>query len=226
MTEGLSDMGRLFTQADLQLWLFKIRMKTALTVIVIFLTLLALLYFFIYPFYSACLYSSAKISSFGLDDLRNYYLIIGAISGTITALTGITLGFFYYFHKNRVDNEQLLQDKRARLLALLLSEINDYDALVDKILNKEFNTQNELQILRGKIQRKFEMVYLIIEEKNDVLDFSRNTQIDLFDVNKYVDDSKTIMETDYQKIINSEMSKYREEYIDKIIKSRRVCLGA
>ena len=193
---------------------------------VIFLAILWLFYhFFIQPFSSAFLYKSAIVSKLDITGLRNYYIIVGSISGTLTALSGIVLGFFYYFHKQKVDKEQLLQDKKSRLVESLLAEINEYDALVDKILNKEFQGQNELQMLRGKIRRKFEMVYLIIQEKNHVLGFSRNAQIELFDVNKYVDDSRIIMETGHSEIGALNLDECRATYIDKIISSRRVCLG-
>ena len=196
---------------------------------VAFLTLLAVLYFLACPLLNLtfCPTSLHVTKITNLNDLRNYYIVIGTISGTVTALIGVGLGFFYYFHKARVDKQQLQEYKRTRLLESLLSEINDYDVLVDKILNREFQNQNELQMLRGKIRRKFEMVYLIVEEKNGTLEFSRNSRIDLFDVNKYVDDSQLIMEKEYKEIkISDELSECREEYTDKIIKSRRVCLGA
>ena len=183
-------------------------------------------HFFIQPFYSASLYTSAVVSELDITGLRNYYIMVGSISGTFTALSGVVLGLFYYFHKQKVDGEQLLQDKKSRMMERLLAEINEYDALVDKILNKEFKGQNELQMLRGKIRRKFEMVYLIIEEKNDVLGFSKNAQIELFDVNKYVDDSRIIMEAMHTEIGKPDLDGCRAEYIDKIISSRRVCLGS
>lgn len=182
-------------------------------------------HFFIQPFYSASLYTSAIVSKFDITSLRNYYIIVGSISGSFTALSGVVLGFFYYFHKHKVDKEQLLQDKKSRLVESLLAEINEYDALVDKILNREFAGQNELQMLRGKIRRKFEIVYLIIEEKNHVLGFSKTAQIELFDVNKFVDDSRIIMEVEHAEIDESALDECRAKYIDKIISSRRVCFG-
>jgi len=182
-------------------------------------------HFFIQPFYSASLYTSAIVSKLDITGLRNYYIIVGSISGTITALSGVVLGCFYYFHKHKVDTEQLLQDKKSRLVETLLAEINEYDALVDKILNREFDGQNELHLLRGKVRRKFEMVYLIIDEKNHVLGFSKNAQIELFDVNQFVDDSRIIMESEDGEIDESALDECRAKYIDKIINSRRVCLG-
>ena len=192
---------------------------------------LALILFYIYPlfiqpFYSACLHSSTKITKLGLDDLRNYYIIIGTISGTVTALIGVILGFFYYFHKARVDKQLLQDNKRTRILELLLSEISDYDVLVDKILNKEFKSHTELQILRGKIQRKFEMVYQLVDEKNGILNFSKNSKIDLFEVNKFVDKSQLIMEKNYDEITSGELNECRQEYVERLIQSRRVCLRA
>ncbi len=192
---------------------------------VVFLGVVWLFYhYFIQPFYSASLYTSAVVSKLDITGLRNYYIIVGSISGTFTALSGVLLGFFYYFHKHKVDEEQLLQGKKSRLVETLLTEINEYDALVDKILNREFDGQNELQLLRGRIRRKFEMVYLVIEEKNHVLGFSKNTQIELFDVNQFVDDSRIIMEIEHNEINESLLDECRAKYIDKIINSRRVCL--
>lgn len=193
---------------------------------VIFLAILWLFYhFFIQPFSSASLYTSAIVSKLDITGLRSYYIIVGSISGTFTALSGVVLGLFYYFHKQKVDREQLMQVKKSRLVETLLAEINEYDALVDKILNKEFQGQSELQMLRGKIRRKFEMVYLMIEEKNHVLGFSKNAQIELFDVNKYVDDSHIIMESGHNEIDMLDLDECRAKFIDKIISSRRVCLG-
>ena len=47
---------------------------------VIFLSVLWLFYhFFIQPFYSASLYTSAIVSKFDITGLRNYYIIVGSI---------------------------------------------------------------------------------------------------------------------------------------------------
>jgi hypothetical protein len=172
-------------------------------------SILFAIFYFILP------YSIWKINK--LDDGRNYFTAINAYA---TYLIGL-LGVFYYFDKKSKDSFQKERELRRQYIHILLSELKEYDALVEKILCKEFRTKLELQSIRTKIEKCFDDVQIIVGNK--LLPFEMEELIIIVKINSFVEKNDLIMRGAIALVKKSDLSSQKEIYRELLRKAKQTC---
>ena len=101
--------------------------------------------------------------------------------------------------------------------------MKDFDELVDSLLNKSFDSEDELAVLRNKISRKFEIVEILIEQNSKTLELDSSDIKKILDVNAFVEKSETIMRSKYVDLKAHPVFMIKDQYVEKIKDAKRVC---
>ncbi len=178
---------------------------------------IAIIIFLVYLSFSLYIYPWQFKHYFLLVDFRNYYSII-------TGITGIFIGLFYYFHRLYTDHKNTRNSIFRQRLSLLLDELNTFDSYVDKFFNKDFSNQKELDAIRNKIARSFELVEIILKENLTALDLTGKEIDSILEPNSFIDNSTYITEVVFPELIFADLSDIKDAYIEKIKDAKRVCI--
>jgi len=173
--------------------------------------ILALIFLFVFYYFP---FNIEKYS--GINNFRDYYSIV-------TGVSAIILGLFYYFHKITVDKNFKNKELQRQRLSLLLNEINNFDNLVDQILNKQFKNDSELSFLRNKVSRSFEIIEILVKQNKNNLNLKQTDISIILEVNSFVDKSETIMRITYKDIVSMPLYETKDIYIEKIKDIKRIC---
>jgi hypothetical protein len=167
------------------------------------------LFYFILP------YSIWEINK--LDDGRNYFTAINAYA---TYLIGL-LGVFYYFDKKSKDNYHRERDSRRQYIHILLTELKEYDALVEKILCKDVRSKIELQMIRTKIEKCFDDVQIIVGNK--LLPFDMEELKVIVKINSFIEKNDLIMRDELILIKKSDLTSHKENYRELLRRAKHTC---
>jgi hypothetical protein len=159
-----------------------------------------------------------------LDDLRNYFTIAGVFVTAVVGSLGVVLGGYYYFDRKRHDSGQKKKEEVRAKLRLLLDELHHFDDLLVRFFTHDFADQQELDRLRHKISRSFEMVEMVLESEGETIGLSQEELVDFVKVNSFVDKSDTIMRTKHAKLKRAQIAAEQDRYIELIKAAKRVCV--
>jgi hypothetical protein len=180
-------------------------MKLRIVLAMILLVLLVI-YFYIYFPYCNCRYT--------LDELQKYFAILNTFTTLLIGFLGLIVGIYYYYDK----------ESRRPKLKFLLDELNSYDQLLIDLFNMTFMNQKELDILRGKISRGFEMIVLILEAGYSALKFSKDDTRAILRVNSFVDNSEVMMRTPFDLLNEINLLEKQDTCIELIKSAKWVCM--
>lgn len=93
--------------------------------------------------------------------LQNTFYIVTIIVGIL----GLALGAYYFFKRIEFDKKRDKEDRQRRRMEIILGYLNEYDEYVCKILNSNFNNDDELRFYREKIINIFELIENYLEIK-------------------------------------------------------------
>lgn len=160
-----------------------------------------------------------------LSDLRNYFSIFSSVVGFIITITGLLLGFFYYWDRHKKDGIKNNAEKRDRVINYILNELIEYDKSVDQIYYCEIKSDKELAKARSKINRSYENIQLYLEEHDNLLQLKEESIQNIISVHSYVEQSDLIMLSKLKDLKEANLSESRDLYIEKILKAKRVCIN-
>ena len=158
-----------------------------------------------------------------LSSARNYYTVISSISSTVTGFLGLLLGYIYFDRKNILDEQLKKREQSRNRLQFVINELSKYDEQVDEIISLRISKDEELSRCRSKIQRYFENVQVLLEHNELLLGLKDDDLNIIMMVNSYVEQSKEIMELDFDKLQNMNMSEIRATHIDNMQEAKKIC---
>ena len=160
-----------------------------------------------------------------LSSARNYYTILSATVTLAVGFFGLLLGYFYYIDKQDVDKMSASLERKRKRLDKLIDLIDDYDGLVDKVINMRFSNAGELKHLRSMISRSFEEIEIMLDLKEKLLGLDNEAVLIILKVNSFIDKSEVIMHINYSDLSEEKMLTVRDDYINLIQDARRVCFS-
>jgi hypothetical protein len=175
-------------------------------IFVVFIILLCIFIFYIYCPYHAYNYK--------LNELKDYFAVVNTFTTLIIGIIGLIIGLFYYYDK---------ESRRPRV-KYLLDNLNSYDNLLTDFFNMSFNNQKELDALRNKISRGFEMIELILNSSFLIMKFSDDDIRTILKINSYVDKSEVIMRTPFPSLEKVKFLDSQDTYVELIKSAKWVCI--
>lgn len=160
---------------------------------------------------------------FNLDDARNYYTALGSVIGSIIGISGVVLGFFYYFHRLNNDSSIARQEHRKRRLDVLLLEIYRYDSYVNKIVNLCIRDELDLKETRASIDRSYEYLLSILECQKDLLGFKDGEIRMILRVHSFVEQCPMIMNAHFEEFDYDKMYLNKDRYLELMRNALRIC---
>lgn len=145
---------------------------------------------------------------------RNYYSIVSSIISSVVGITGIILGLFYYFDKERRNKTSIL--KKA---------IEEYDLCVKRILKLNFKDEDELNELRIQIESINDNINLMLDNKIHFLRFSDEQVSKILQINSLVNKSSVIMSLTKTELETTDRASVLDVYEAKLQEVLLICYG-
>lgn len=162
--------------------------------------------------YFIIIYPNCYISLDTLEAKRNYFSIVGSIVASIIGITGVLVGAFYYFDK-----------ERRNKLSQLKSSIEKYDDIVMEILNLEISSDSELKTKRALLTRVNEQIELMLDNKTGFLPFRKKSAMKILAINSFVEKSDLLMRSAHCCLNEEVLQPIRDEYQDVAKGAKILC---
>ncbi len=158
-----------------------------------------------------------------LDDARNYYTVVSAVVTTLIGTSGLFLGYFYFENRKLHDTRARATTERVKRLELLLSELDNYDASVMKIMRRLSRDGNELGRERLALERSFDKTATMLEVGEALFGMTSVELIEVLSVESYVDKCDLIVKAPFEDLKKADMAETERLYAPLIRSARRVC---
>jgi hypothetical protein len=145
---------------------------------------------------------------------RNYYNIISSIISSLVGITGIILGLFYYFDK-----------ERRRKIDILKTEIEEYDSCVKLILKLCIKNKNELDKTRIKIDSINDRINMMLDSDKKFIQLNNADISTILRINSIVDKSEVIMRTSFNKLKSADRDSVLDNYEIALKNALLICYG-
>lgn len=145
---------------------------------------------------------------------RNYYSIVSSIISSVIGITGIILGLFYYFDKERRSKVKILKE-----------EIENYDLCVKKILKFEVENAAELKNLRIKIESINNRIEMMLNDDSKFLQLNDKDTKAILKINSVVDKSNVIMNIPFTSLKTTDRASVLDLYEDSLKNALLICYG-
>lgn len=176
----------------------------ALIVYLVLLFVLAILIFIL----------KAQETNVDINWVRNYYNIVSSIISSLVGITGIILGLFYYFDKERRSKVKILKD-----------EIENYDLCVKKILKFEVENAADLKNLRIKIESINNRIEMMLNDDSKFLQLNDKDTKAILKINSVVDKSNVVMNVPFTSLKTSDRASILDLYEDSLKNALLICYG-
>jgi hypothetical protein len=180
------------------------------------------IYFLFSPLFVKSIDVVLKHNLHSLSDARNYYTVLSSVSSIVTGFLGLILGYMYFKMRNEFESNSSLSNRMRGRTQLIIEQLNKYDEQVDEILSGRCTLDEELKRYRGKIERLFEIVEILIDNNEKLLKFTEDDIKTVMYVNSFVEQTPEIMEFNIIELGKSNLSDLRQTYIEKIQDARRM----
>lgn len=147
-----------------------------------------------------------------LDGFRNYYTIISSIISSLVGITGIILGLFYYFDKERRSKTMILKNV-----------IEEYDGCVKQILKLQIRDDEELKKLRTKIDSLNDSIDIMLDNKIHFIQLSDDKISEILHINSIIDKSEVVMRLSFEKLIQADRASVFDIYENALREVLLVC---
>jgi len=148
---------------------------------------------------------------------QSYYTVI-------VSLLALLLGVFYFFHRQKYDNNARIAETRRQQLKVLSKQLCIYDSYVEELLNKIPSSEKELLFLRNKISKQSEIINIMLKGYKDILKFSQSDMDSFLELDAYVDKSEVIMRVPYTAYEKESLYQIHDFYIERIKTALKICL--
>ena len=161
-----------------------------------------------------------------LKTINIWVAIIARSFGVLFGIIGIFFGYYYFNQKIRFDRSSAKNKRKRARLETLLNELKHYDSLVDKILRLELKIKADIDQVRLKIDRSFDIVNVYLEQNDVLFGFHENDLLRIIRVNSFVEKNPYIMEKDINTLKKQKTYLYsiRYEYREIFHDAITVCL--
>ncbi len=146
--------------------------------------------------------------------VRNYYNIVSSIISSLVGITGIILGLFYYFDK-----------ERRRKIDILKTEIEQYDLCVKSILKLCIKNENELKEIRIKIDSINDRINMMLDSDKQFIRLNDADVSTILRVNSIVDKSEVIMRTSFKNLKIKDRESVLDTYEIALKNALLICYG-
>lgn len=177
---------------------------SALIIYIILLFVLAILIFLL----------KSNSSSADINWVRNYYNIVSSITSSVVGITGIILGMFYYFDKERRSKTNILK-----------KEIEDYDACVKKVLKLSVKNQDELHEVRIKIDSINDRINMMLDNDTKFIRLDDKHVSKILNINSVVEKSEVIMRISFDELKKADKASVLDVYEAALKEALLVCYG-
>jgi len=163
--------------------------------------------------------TSDNTSKNAIDNIKNSYTII-------SILLGLALGYFYYQNKRYYDEFNTNKDRLRKKIQYITDCLNKYNESVLLLICLRFENEKELKYIRMEVEHLFEDVQLLLEENNDLFEFSDCEIKIILDVNAFVDKNKFLTRMDFKELHELKknfINKIHDEYSEKLNAAKRIC---
>lgn len=151
-------------------------------------------------------------SPIDINWVRNYYNIVSSIISSIVGITGIILGLFYYFDKERRSKTHILK-----------KEIEDYDTCVKKILKLNIKNEEELKEIRTKIDSINDRINMMLDNGTKFINLDEKHISTILYINSVVEKSEVVMRLPFDKLEEADRASISDLYEDALKKALLVC---
>ena len=184
--------------------------------------ILASIYYLLSPLYFKSIDVVLLHNLHSLSDARNYYTVLSSVASIVTGSLGLILGYMYFKMRNEFESNSNLSNRMRGRTQLIIEQLNKYDEQVDEILSGRCTLDDDLKRHRGKIERLFEIVEILIDNNEKLLKFTEDDIKTVMYVNSFVEQTPEIMEFNIIELEKSNLSDLRQTYIEKIQDARRM----
>ena len=193
-------------------------MQTALACLAIIFS-----YYIILPIINLITLSGINAIHTDAQLLRNYYTSISATTSYFASVLGISLGFYYYINKNKIEAQRVLQAKIDKNLEFLLNKYEQINCIVTQITSFSWENQSQLDRYRRELQEAILDVQDILE-CNDRITMLNSEEVSYFHkLNSFLDNNSNIMKNNADTLYDNKGA-FKEdiaEYLDKLSDARR-----
>lgn len=155
-----------------------------------------------------------NVSNADINWVRNYYNIISSITSSLVGVTGIILGLFYYFDK-----------ERRRKIYILKDEIENYDFCVKQILKLCVENDTELKNIRTKIDSINDRINMMLDSGRKFIQLDDKDVSTILSINSLVDKSEVIMRIPFKDLKTSDRSSVLDNYEQRLKETLLICYG-
>lgn len=186
-------------------------------------------YFLAIPIYynwRRAIISPSRINNW--QQARAYYQILSSIISIFVGVAGITLGYFYFVNKKETDAEISGRERIRKRLDAFIAELNKYDDLVNKILNRAVSDDSDLKITRDKIAMINDNMSIHLELGDKLLGLKDDEIRTIIRIHSFVEQNPLLMDSDQSALDRTDsihIWSVKTKYIDLIQNARRVCLS-
>lgn len=146
--------------------------------------------------------------------VRNYYNIVSSITSSIVGITGIILGMFYYFDKERRSKTNILK-----------KEIEDYDTCVKNILKLTIKDEEELKETRTKIDSINDRINMMLDNDTKFIRLDDRHVSKILNINSVVEKSEVIMRISFDELKRVDKASVLDVYEAALKEALLVCYG-
>lgn len=147
-----------------------------------------------------------------LDRFRNYYNIVSSIISSLVGVTGIILGLFYYFDKERRTKTKILK-----------KSIEEYDCCVKQILKLQVSDDEELKKLRIKIDSLNDSINIMLDNSIDFIQLSDDKISEILRINSIIDKSEVVMRLSFKELTQADRASVFDIYEKALREVLLVC---
>lgn len=147
-----------------------------------------------------------------LESARNYYSILSSFAGFGLGIMGLLVGYLYYAYKQASEQRASERERKRKRLDDLISELRDFDDLIDDLIHFRFKNQEELEKLRHNIERVFDAIRLKLNASQQLFGLGKDDIAPITRVWAFVEKNEDLMLKGYAEIDYVKFREYRDEY--------------
>jgi hypothetical protein len=172
------------------------KIKSVIIYILFILFVILVLYFILNPLFNKSILQIAqprKILS--MEYARDYYSVISSIFTIIGGILGLALGYFYYINKKENDDTIRNREQTRKKLEDFMRHLDVYDEQARVIFKQLFKDDNELALIKVKIERSWEYMECMLDPHYALLGFKKDDINVFIKLNSFVDKNISAIST-------------------------------
>lgn len=160
-----------------------------------------------------------------MADVQAYASAISSASTVLASVIGLILGYLYFVGRKRFDisiHEQVRNREHAKLMLVSLQE---YDALINQLLSKQVADDSQLNVLRGRFQKHWDMFIALLDSPLSDSLFSKEENRSLVSIHSFVDKQRVISMCTYKELKATDVSQVQDLFNSYFRTARAICVS-